>query len=354
MKILIAIFSVFYLSALKTSAQENLPVHKGREYYVEDFTSKVNISPFAFKSSNMFTLQGKGRLDYEPNDYLSLGIRFMHKWLGFAYSYAPKNLQERLKGTTTYTNFQLNSYGKKMGFDIYYLGYSGYYISNTRQLEELRTLVPKNEFIKRPDIATISIGTNIYYIYNHKKYSYRSTFVQNEIQKHSAGSFMLSASFSYYNISADSSIVPAAFVNVENEARLRRGDFYSLCFMPGYGHTFVISNGFFITLSLFGGLNIQQQHYFVDISSKQFDKAAFIPRVMGRGGIGYNSKKFYCGIMSIGDDYVVPLSKGEKLTYLVGSASFYLGFRFNVPKSMQKYSNKLDAVPALFMIQKNN
>jgi hypothetical protein len=91
-------------------------VKLGREYYVEDLTSKINVSLFTYNAKNSFSYDSKGKIDYQPNEYLGIGIKVMHKWLGLAYVYAPTNLQEKSKGTTKYSNFTLNSYGKKIGF----------------------------------------------------------------------------------------------------------------------------------------------------------------------------------------------------------------------------------------------
>lgn len=345
------------IGAYQIYAQDSLQRRQQlRDYFVQDISEKLNVSAYFLSNKSDFSLSGfKGmKLNYSPNDYGAIGISVRLHWLGLAFGYAPKNLQEHFKGTTTYTNFKLSSYGKKIGFDLYYLDYSGFYLDNTKEL--LNANFPLRHYI-RQDLNTLNIGSNFYYIFNHKRYSYRSTFTQNEIQKHSAGSFMVNGSLNYFNIRADSSIVPKE-IDVQKfsaEAKIKNGDFYNLSIMPGYGHTFVAFNYWFLTLSAYAGINFQQQHYtseLKDYKNEVFDQFEFIPRGMARAGIGYNSPRFFAGINSVVDVYNLPLGKNEHISYSVGSASVYFGYHFNLPKAITKYTDKLKNFPSI-NIQKN-
>jgi hypothetical protein len=318
-----------------------------RADYIHDISDKLNISVFTFKNANDMTLSGRTTLNYKPNDYAGIGFGLRLYWLGIAFSYAPKNIQDKTKGNTTYTSIKLNSYGKKIGFDLYYLNYSGYYLGNSNNFPEL-SLPKKQEYI-RSDLRTLNIGANVYYIFNHQKYSYRSTFIQNEIQRRSAGSFMLSASMNYYQIKDDSSIIPKKLNPslFNDEARIEHGDFYNLSLMPGYGHTFVAFERLFLTISAFGGLNFQQQHYLSQSrSGERFnDNFVVIPRAMARAGVGFNSKKFYCGAHIFLDIYSLPLGKKEKLEYTNDAINLYFGYHISLPQSWHKALRKYRYLP---------
>lgn len=344
-------FTLFIFVSFNTiKAQDSIKRKQQlREYFVYDISEKLNVSLYFLNNKSDFSLSGNNalKLNYSPNDYGAVGLSVRLNWLGIAFGYAPKNLQENYKGTTTYTNLKISSYGKKLGFDIYYLDYSGFYLDNTKQV--LGNDFKLRHYI-REDLNTMTIGTNFYYIFNHKRYSYRSTFIQNEIQKHSAGSFMINGSLNYFNLSADSSIVPKEIdiLNFSPEAKIKNGDFYNLSLMPGYGHTFVAYKNWFLTLSAYAGINFQQQQYtseLKDFKSQVFSQFEFIPRAMGRAGVGYNSTRFFAGINGVFDMYNLPLGKSEFIKYSVGSASAYLGFHFNLPKSISKYTDKMKKFP---------
>lgn len=320
------------------------PRHKNsREYYVEDLTDKLNVCLFLFKNNTEVSLNGKTALNYQPNDNAGLGVGVRLYWLGLYLSYSPKTIQDETKGITTYTHLKLNSYGKKMGFDFYYLNYSGYFLNNTASYPALQLEI--NQRYLRSDLRTLNYGTNFYYIFNHKRYSYRSTFIQNEIHKRSAGSFMLSASINFYKLKADSSIVPSKLdpLAYSVAAKINNGNFFNFSVMPGYGHTFVAFKRFFLTLSAFGGLNFQQQYYKVsseEENEKLFEKFVVIPRIMARAGFGYNSRFFYLGVNTFIDVYNLPLGPKEQINYSNNLINFYMGYHIDLPQRWQKTLHK--------------
>jgi hypothetical protein len=271
-----------------------------------------------------------------------VGLKLQHKWLGFAFSYSPKKLQEDKKGTSTFTNLVLNSYGKKVGFDVYYLNYKGYYIQNYKSFPALDSLVSDGKFPQRSDLQTLSVGFNLYYIFNSQKFSYRAAFANNDWQKKSAGSFTLTTSFNYYQITADSTIIVRKLDhNAAEETKIKSGDFYSFGLMPGYAFTLVVAKHFFLTFTPSVGGMYQIQNYYTD-TGLLVARHAIIPRYMARLGIGYSGSKFYSGFSSVGDAYSIPLAKNEVLNYTIGNVTFYAGIRLGVPKILKKPSDFLE------------
>lgn len=358
MKYLFSILLICFV-ILSIQAQDTIVYYnrKGKAYtrsdYVQDMTSYIHITPFLYNSRNHFEIQDQRILTFEPNESINIGLRLMHKWLGLAFSYGPKNMQADKKGNTDYINFQLNSYGKKLGFDLYYTDYNGYYLENYRKFPVLDSIYG-DIFPQRPDISTLSIGGNFYYLFNHKKYSYRSTFIQNEIQKKSAGSFLMSGSFSYFNIRGDSTIIPSSIRRYyESRSQFKNGDFYSFSLMPGYAHTFVIAHRFYFTASVTGGITAQYQQYSTE-GRELVEKMVYIPRAMSRVGLGYNGQRFYGGLSSMIESYNLPLGQRTRLTYFIGSASLFVGFRFQVPNALKGISNKMDHPIPPFIFHKQH
>jgi len=319
-----------------------------RNEYVKNLNGLLNVSPFIYAASNRFVFAGGGKkIDYSPNEAPSIGIKLQHKWLGVSFMWGPKNIQEEKKGTSTYYSFNLNSYGKTNGFDIYYTTNKGYYVDNKKVLQDLGINAPA---IIRSDLHTIGAGLNAYYIFNHKKYSYRSTFIQNEIQKKSAGSFLTTVSCSYYSMGADSSVVLNIYHReVSRESQIMSGTFYSAGLMPGYAHTFVILKKFYATISISWGPLFQIQNYTIkdSIIEQDISRKIWITRGLIRAGIGYNSEKFYAGFSGVGDNYHIPLGTGNQLQYSVGNVQLFLGFRFVMPKKARFVSDWMDKVPLL-------
>jgi hypothetical protein len=338
-------FGFLFCKVNIVTAQEdsiNKPLRFTRDIYIEDFSNSIHINPFLIGADNGFELNGKETFRYKPNQSVSLGLRLTHKWLSVAFSYGPKNVQENKYGATDHLNLVLNTYGKRIGADLYYLKYKGYYMSNPRNVPELEQQY-QHQFPIYPDLSTLNIGFNIAYIFNHRKYSYRSTFLHNDIQRKTAGSFILTGSYSFYRISSDTGIVPGEiFSYVVPGARITSGDFNSVSIMPGYSFTLVGLQRFFITMAPSLGPMLQHQSYTVDNGNKEKQRSDIVPRAMLKGGFGFNSRKFYIGYSGIIDSYIVPLSEGQFVNYFISSNSIYLGIRIGVPKPFQKASDFLE------------
>ncbi|MES2560797.1 MAG: DUF4421 family protein [Bacteroidota bacterium] len=337
------------LAQTDTSSAKAKPL---RSDYIEDNTNYINITPFIHNAANGFELRARKNLRYDPNESVGIGLRLSHKWIIMAIGYGPKNIQEKKKGSTDYLNITLNSYGKRLGFDAYYLSYSGYFISNPAGIPNLGEAYGK-DFPILPGLSTLNIGCNIFYIFNNQKYSYRAPFVQNETQKRSAGSFILTVSYSYYQLKSDTGIVPSlAFAEVPPESRITDGSFNSVSLMPGYSFTLVGFKRLFFTLSPSFGIMAQQQSYLIENATDTKSVIDVVPRAMSRLALGYNGKRFYTGFSSIIDTYNVPLANKDFLMYTIGGGSFYIGYRLAVPKSMQKASNKLEELNPKNFIQR--
>ncbi len=345
--LLFFIFACFQLKG-QDSLLAIVGLHQKEFYqakYVEDLSSMINITPMLFTSRSTFTIKGNQGIDYSSNDGANIGIKAQHLWLGLGFSYSPKSFQDDKKGPTTFTNVVLNSYGKKVGFDIYYQDYKGFYVQNYKSFPVLDSSVSNGHFPLRSDIQTTNIGFNVYYIFHHKRFSYRAAFSNNDLQKKSSGSFTLGLSGNYYKIRGDSSILITRIdKQALEETRLKDGSFYSVSLMPGYAFTLVAFKHAYFNFSPAVGIMLQSQDYLTE-HDVNIERWVLIPRAMARTGIGYADRRFYSGISMVADAYSIPLAKNLQLNYVIGNITFYTGMRLSVPKSMQKVSdfiNKCD------------
>jgi hypothetical protein len=317
------LFMLLYCGGILAQKDSTMFVHQpNRNDNISDLSDEINITPFIHNASNGFELRAKKNLRYDPNESIGFGLRLSHKWLILAIGYGPKNIQEKKHGSTDYLNITLNSYGKQLGFDAYYLAYNGYYISNPAGIPELNQAYGKN-FPTLPGLSTLNIGCNLFYVFNHQKFPYRAPFVQNELQKRSAGSFILTASFSYYNLKSDTGIILAlAYNHIPTESRITDGSFNSLSIMPGYTFTLVGLKRFFFTLSPSMGVMVQYQTYCIENETQTRNVVDIAPRIMTRVAMGYNGKHFYTGFTGVLDNYNVHLANKDFLLYTIGGGSF--------------------------------
>jgi len=312
-----------------------------RNEYVIDKTEKLVVSLFNRNPNNGIEFNGASKVKLFPNDPNSIGIRFQHKWLGIGIGYSPRQAQLANRGNTSSLDLHLFCYGKKLNIDAYFMQYSGYYIENVK-LPDAKTKEFKYHLL--PELQTTNIGAGGFYLFNHKKFSLRSNFLFNEIQKRSAGSFVIKSSVNFFRIHNPVHIIPDEIVGASATERLRAGDFYSFSFLPGYYHSFVWRKKFYFTLGTSVGPMLQLQDVTLE-DAKQFKRTQLAARGSSRAALGYNSNKFFMGIVAYNDIYNYNLGKELRLNFVISEARVLIGYRFEVPRFFQPVSNQMNRLP---------
>ncbi|BDD06468.1 DUF4421 domain-containing protein [Aureibacter tunicatorum] len=319
--ILIILTTIYCLQATDTYSQKlfsnESPVDTT---YIIDYTDRITARLYSsIKFTNVYVVDNSldETLHYKPNDNLNLGFGANYKFIGLniGLNFPFINNRDHDKyGNTKYLDLQSHLYMRKHVIDFIGQFYRGYYLENS---DHAIKNFPKDKYYIRPDIKTTSLGLVYNYVFNHKKYSYRAAFLQNEWQKKSAGSFLLGGNV--YNVvtKADSSIVPSNinYVNFIDSVNFNQSYQFGLGVNGGYAHTFVIKSKLFFAISAtigvgFGGVRLHQE---TEASREDID-VTFTAQL--RGGFGYNSEKYYVGV-----SYVNLLSQNQ-----LGIPEAWLGF----------------------------
>lgn len=323
-------------------AQEFDSIYKAkRAIYIEDKTGLIGLSAFNRNPNNQINISGKHNLVYNPNDPNTQGIRIQHKWLGLALGYSPQSLQQKKRGQTRELDLHLFLYGKKHYFDVYYIHYRGLYLENYERYDTLKNSY--ESFPLLPQLNLQSAGLNYFYLFNHQKFSLRSSFLHNEIQRRSAGSFILGSSVNYLHINNPTPLLPPELrpLSLPQES-LVSGTFYGATVLPGYAHTFVLKR-FYFTLAPMLGIMMQYQNFAAadDLNRNRYTLAF---RSLGRLAFGYNGNRIYIAATAVNDSYNYMLSTKVRLTNQVSDARFIIGYRFTPVGVVKRISNKMDAV----------
>ncbi len=239
-------------------------------------------------------------LEYIPNGNNSAGFGLSYKWVGFGIDFkiADPNSTETY-GETEYVDFQANFYLRKGVFDLFYQKYKGFYLENTSAM--ILGWNDENKYLIRPDIEVVSSGANYTHVIHPEKFSYISSFSQTEVQKKSAGSFILGAAINFHRVSADSSFVPENLLYEDaflgNDVTSLKGITTNARF--GYAHTFVARQRFFFSLSLDVGVS---HVYSIYRETGQNQKHGFHinPNASTKFALGYNYNKWFAGLNASG------------------------------------------------------
>jgi len=307
--------------------------------YTEEFTART-FSSISFASISFRDWELNKDLKYGINSKFSFGLGFNYSVIGINLGFSPlRNSVSNAKyGKTQSFDFRMNLYGRKFIFDLYFMMHSGFYLSNPESILKGWT-AEEDAYPLRPDIQLFSTGIVAQYIFNNKKFSMRATYVQNEWQKKSAGSFLVGGEFFYSHFQGDSSFIPSQVdppeflggYHFDNSLSINLG------INGGYSHTFVVKRHWFLAIGLSAGPQLSYsviQEYGNDLSKKSgvtFGISAGL-----RTGIGYNSRKFYVGVFFINQNLYHNLSASNASSWFsTGIVRLNFAYRFVLKKPIK-------------------
>ena len=249
--------------------------------------------------------------------------------------------------------WDLSLYTLPIGVDIYYRQ-SGddYTIRNVRlkATEDTQALDGMNF----AGIESSVTGVDLYYIFNHKKFSYPAAFNQSTQQKRSSGSALAGIGFTRHSLSVDWQMLNDIFMKTLNMNLLENFDeeplsekivYTDFSLSGGYAYNWVFAKNWLFASSLSVALSRKQS---IANSERGFDALGTTIKKLrdfkfsdltidgvGRFGIVWNNGKIFAGASAIVHSY--NYSKSNFYTNNVfGSFNAYVGINLGVKKKYKK------------------
>jgi hypothetical protein len=302
--------------------------------YVRDYSRRITARVFSSTKYNAFFLASPAYPDlvYRPNNRINVGVGASYRslTLNIGFGLAIINDDNEVRGKTKFLDAQANIYNQHWATNLFLQVFGGYYVSSHDLAQ-----VGWSQDTQRPyraDLVQFNFGASSLRILNDRRFSYRASFNQDAWQRKSQGSFLLGGYMTYYNLRADSSLVPTHLIDqFDPQARLSRGSFLDLGPMGGYAYTLVYHENWFLTLSaaLGGGLSIQRV-----ISDMGEGEAARSGMGLGwhgqlRSGLGYNSAWNCIGLSFNQENIGYLITDQGNFRWNVGNVRLNLAHRFN-------------------------
>ena len=279
-------------------------------------------------------------LDYQPNTSLNFGIGATVKsfTLNLAYGFRILNPEEG-QGKTRYLDLQSHIYTRKLVIDVFGQFYKGMYLENTRLI---KSNYPDPYYV-RPDIYEQIFGLSGLYVFNNKKFSYRSSLIQNERQLKSSGSFLAGAEGYYGLVNADSALVPSF---ISDSIFMEMKGYEKIGFLKagptiGYAYNLVVAKKLFVMVSFAVNYGLgYNSAYHPDKGTRtdfQGDFGAF-----GRFAFGYNDNNWYLGLNMVYNN-ITTSTDSRLLNADYGISNIRLNFvkRFKPGPKLMPWFNKI-------------
>lgn len=317
-----------------------------RERYIKSFPDEFGIWPLLKQRRLEFTLedapQRAKRLFYRSNKPYSLGVGLyiFEVVLELTVAVPLGERNKRIYGDSESQDLQLNLFAKKWGFEFYRQKYEGFYVRDPGVNIPSGTAYPQ-----RPDIVTRNAGITGHYVFNNKKFSFRSTYNFADRQLHSAGSIMAFGSISRFKTEGDSAILGNNYSNYfGTDARIMEFKSTTLSVTPGYTHSFIYK-GFFLNAA--AGIGPAYNWlYFRSQDGSEEHRIRFTPFYVARVSVGYDSNRFFCGLSYVAQGNRVQFDTIH-LVSSTGTFKVLFGFRF---KEVGFLKHRIAEVPQLLGI----
>ena len=327
--------------ALKITRER--PVNYDTAYIRSNYKRLVITLPLStrFLQFNLIDKKSGNNLVFAPNLEYDLGISISSRWASFILNSGVKiySGNAKLKGKTKYQDYQLNLYGRKITTDMFMQYYKGFYIKNS---ESYSSYISDKPYLIREDVYALHMGVSSYYIINHRKFSYGSSFAFVDQQKKSAGSLLIGAYYSYFNANASPSLVADPFRNdFDTLAFIKSGQVHDFGINIGYIYTCVFHKRYSATASIAQGAGGKHVFYNREDNSNYNKLMGGAGKLHLRLGMRYDNGRSFIGAMAIYDRFLFTGQSGSALDYSFGKYTLYCGYRFSILKKEKKILRRL-------------
>lgn len=308
-------------------------------YYIS-LKDKLTVYGYGITKLNSFELkngEGKDRIRYNPNENFNVGLGFNYSWMGIglALNLGLFNNDNSVYGKTKSFDIQSDIFTKKLIITGNLQTYKGFYWDNIDTYDS--TWNVKDSVPIRPDISTSNLGVSLIYSFNSEKFSFRSAYVNTEWQKKSAGSWLIGGQLSFFEMKADSSIVPIEFSqSYPTFHSLANMATFSIGASLGYSYTYVLDEVFFINATFLLGLSAQ-----VAIATNinevvLLQETKLSSRSHLRIASGINNDRYYYGLSFVIDSYPIKNKLQSEFIFNYGKVRIFYGRHFDLSKRTRR------------------
>tara|TARA_B100000809_G_scaffold266761_3_gene331336 strand:+ start:1403 stop:2371 length:969 start_codon:yes stop_codon:yes gene_type:complete len=256
-----------------------------------------------------------------PNTSVRTVLGFSYRFIGLKIGYSPKLLAPEdfdKKGETKVFKISTNIFIKRWIQTLEYAKVEGYYIQEFENGDEV---FDNTTYIILSDLKTQVIRGKTSFVLN-QNLSMRAIINQVEIQRKSAGSFMPSLSYEFFNLS--------------DVYTMFKTQSFNFVFNANYIHTFVINKRWYANLGFapgigFGINKLTEGEFSIITKSNDL-----IVNFNSFVNLGYNSKNFYAGISYELDASIPSEESVVKYSSVRNVFNLSIGYRFNPPRFLEK------------------
>ena len=279
------------------------------------------------------------RIAFAPDMNLRVGPYFGWKWIFAGYTFELGNINlSKIK-----QELDLSIYSSQIGLDLFYRRTGSEYKLRDADFGDNVDASPLNN-VPFDGLKAGITGFNVYYIFNHGKFSYPAAFAQSTIQKISCGSWMAGVGYTRNSVELDHDRLQRVIderlgrgaVKLDSGLMFNSASYHDINLSAGYAYNWVFAKNWLLGASLQAALAYKYSSGNVIGGLKDFSFRDVNIDGIGRFGLVYNCMRWYAGTSVIlhSNNYHKPRFSTNNT---FGSWNVYVGFNFLLKK---KYRQK--------------
>ncbi len=287
---------------------------------------------------------GNQSVSFSPRLDIRMGPYFGWRWIFLGYTLDLRKLNIFKKSP----RFEIDGsiYSARFGADVFYRRTVNDYMIRSVEMENGIDTGPL-EGMSFDGLKVSITGISLYYIFNHKRFSYPAAFAQSSCQKISCGSWMAGLGYLSNSIDFD-------YERLESMARERLGQevqidsamnfgsvkYRDISASVGYAYNWVFARNWLFCSSLSLALAYKKSYSAMEQERAHgFSFSNFNIDGIGRFGLVWNNTKWYAGASAIVRAYNYHKSRFAA-NNIFGDLSVYVGLNFGTRKEFKRKLGK--------------
>lgn len=279
--------------------------------------------------------QHKQSLTFAPEPSMKAGPYFGWRWVFMGYTFDLKNLNF----SSNKQGFEFSFYAAQVGVDLFWRRTGSDYKIRDVDLGDR----VKDDLLENHPFDGLKVGitgANVYYIFNHKRFSYPAAFAQSTCQKISCGSWMAGIGYLSNTLSFDHEKLEKLVaeqhgttdIKLDSSLMFNEVKYYDVNASVGYAYNWVFARNCLFCASLSMALAYKNSRgETVSKEEQGFDFKNFNVDGIGRFSVVWNNTRWYAGASAIVRSYNYHKSRFSA-NNIFGSLNFYVGYNFGKRK----------------------
>lgn len=271
---------------------------------------------------------------------MKVGPYFGWKWIfaGYTFTLGHSSFDK------TKTEIDFSIYSSQIGADLFYRRTGSDYTLRNAKLKKGVDMSPLDDMPFDGIRAGIT-GFNVYYIFNHGRFSYPAAFAQSTCQKISCGSWLAGIGYTNNTLEFDhekfqeevDKRMGANVVKIDSSLMFQSAEYSNFSISGGYAYNWVFARNWLLGVSTQLALAYKKSSGTTERGNDRghFYRTKINPGFNGRFGLVYNNMRWYAGLCGVVySNYNLESRFTTNNTH--GYLSMYVGYNFGLKKKYQQ------------------